>query len=137
MPRQLRFHVDRLRGTLIHAGGAAIACHHIYAVLTIPSLNCIKATDLRADAAAFALVRAQAGFRAAHEFVLFKHVWLENQFEIGCVYVGVGQYCTQWRRPLANQVCERCCNARLARATFAAQNHQLLHGLTTFGVQSA
>jgi len=54
-------------------------------------------------------------------------MWLKNQFEIGCVYVGIGEHGAQGRCPLACQMRERRRQARLACTAFAAQNHELFH----------
>ena len=59
---QLRLHVNRLGGTLIQAGRAAITSHQVYLVPTLLLLNRIKAADFRADTTTLAAGGIDHGF---------------------------------------------------------------------------
>jgi hypothetical protein len=82
---------DGLLRALGDARGAALAGERIHAIGVISRDNGVKAADLVAGVAEPALGGIDDRYLSTHEDVLFHFGGRKHQFEVGGVYVGVGQ----------------------------------------------
>jgi hypothetical protein len=135
LPGDLGFHANGVFGTLVDAGGAAIAGDGIdtASVIHPPFLvrrrrnDCIEAANLLAHAAALAAFGVDHGHCAAGEVVRLAAFWAQYQFQVGGVHIGIRQNGAQGSRAFTCQVGKRSRQAGLAGAAFAAQNDDLFH----------